>query len=83
MASTGIADIVATNIYYAPVSPLLKLDPASPRVQASTSNDHMARSSAMAEAAIPQLAHDFPTAGCIIPEFKHTLVVIGPICDAG
>ena len=83
MASTGIADTGATNIYYAPDAPLLKLYPSSPRVHMGMANSHMAFSSAMSGAAIPQLEHNFPTTGYFIPNFKHTLVGIGPISDAG
>ena len=43
----------------------------------------MACSSDTAEAATPQLAHNFPTTGYVMPEFKHTLVGISTICDAG
>ena len=82
MASTGISDTGATNIYYAPNSPLFKLDPSEPRVHVGPANGHMARLSTTAEAAIPQLAHDFPTTMYVIPVFKHTLVCIGPIFDA-
>ena len=83
MASTGIANTGATNIYYTPGAPLLKLDRLAPRVQVGTANGHIDCLSATAKAAIPQLAHDFPTTGYGMPNFKHTLVDIGPICDAG
>ena len=83
MSSTCIPDTGATNIYYAPGALLLKLDPTTPIVQVGMANGHMARSSAMAEVAIPQLAHDFPDIGYVMPYFKHTLVGIGPICDTG
>ena len=83
MESTGISDTGATNICYSPDAPLLKLDTSATRVHVGTANGHMDRSSATAEAATPQLAHDFPTTGYIMNYFKHTLVDIGPIYDAG
>ena len=83
MASTGIADTGATTIYYAPKYPLPKLDPSAPRVHVGTANVHMARSSATAKSYIHQLTHNFPTTGYGMPNFKHMLVGIGPICDAG
>ena len=42
----------------------------------------MARSASIAKTSIPKLVHTFPTTGHIISTFKHTLIVISPICDA-
>ena len=83
MKSTGISDTGSTNIYYDHDDPLLKLDPASPRVHMGTANGRIARSSATSKASIPQIAHDFPNTGYVMTNFKHTLVGIVFICDAG
>ena len=52
-------------------------------LQVDMANGYIARSSATAKAAIPQLAHDLPTTGYIMPGFKHTILGIIPIYDAG
>ena len=83
MSSTGISDTGDTNIYYALDALLLKLDPSVPRVHMVTANGHIARSSATAEAATPQLAHNFSTMGYVMPNFKYTILGIDPIYDAG
>ena len=46
-------------------------------------NIHMACSSATAKSAILQLKNNFPTTGYVMPKFKHALVGIGTIYDAG
>ena len=46
-------------------------------------NGHISSSSDTSKAATPQLAHFFFTTGYAIPDFKHTLVGIIPIYDAG
>ena len=53
VASTGIADSGATNIYYAPGAPLLKLDPSAPWLQVVMPNGNMALSSSTAKECIP------------------------------
>ena len=44
---------------------------------------HMDRSSTMAKSGTPQLAHNFPTTGYVMPKFKYTHVGNGLIFDAG
>ena len=83
MESTVIADTGATNIYYDLKALLPKLDPSAPRFHVGTANGHMDRSSAMAKAAIHQLAHNFLTTVYVMPDSKHMLVGISPICDTG
>ena len=42
----------------------------------------MARSAGTVKTVITQLVHTFPTTGHIMYTFKHTLIGIGPICNA-
>ena len=37
---------------------------------------------ATGQLALPNLPNTFPSTGHIMPGFKHTLLGVGPICDA-
>ena len=36
----------------------------------------------MGNLALPHLLEKCPTKGCLIPSFRHTLIGVGPLCDA-
>ena len=72
----------ATQLYIAPNAPHGPLDKIAATFKVGTSNGKVATSAAKATLTIPQLAADFPTTGCIMPDFTNTLIGVGPICDA-
>ena len=81
-ASTGIIDSGATGIYFAPDAPVSDKDPQAPPITVGTATGQVQRSSASATLALPQLPSDFPRTGHIMPGFQHTIIGVGPICDA-
>ena len=80
--STGIIDSGATGIYFAPDAPVRHKDPQAPTITVGTASGQVQRSSASALLNLPQLPSAFPRTGHIMPGFQHTLIGVGPICDA-
>ena len=59
------------------------VDTTAPKAIVRVANGKKVTSIATATLPIPQLARDFPTTGHVMPSFQHTLIGLGPICDAG
>ena len=58
------------------------VDTHAPSITVGTATGHVQQSTATAEINLPQLPSAFPKTGHIMPGFKHTLMGVGPICDA-
>ena len=59
------------------------IDVSAPKISVGTATGQAQRSAAAANfPKLPQLPEDFPRTGHVMPSFKHTLIGIGPICDA-
>ena len=79
---TGIVHSGATHMYIGPNAPYGQMNTTTKKIIVGTSNGQVAITTEMATLPIPQLDTDFPTKGYIMPTFTHTLIVVGPICDA-
>ena len=82
MSQTAIVDSGATHIYIAPQAPTTNTNPTAPTIAVGVVNGQVERSTATADLTLPLLGREFPTTGYLMPLFKHTLVGLGPICDA-
>ena len=80
---TGIADTGASHLYIAPQAPHGPINTTAPKIHVGSANGQVVPSSAIATLPIPQQVHDIPCEGHIMPTFTNTLVVIGPIYNAG
>ena len=78
---TGIANTSATHIYIAPSTSYVDADPSAPKIRVGTANFQLVRSCATSSLPIPQVGHDFPTKGYVIPSFANNLVGICPLYD--
>ena len=56
--------------------------PNAPKVELGTTTGQRHASADTGQLVIPNLPSNFPRTGHIMPSFKHTLVGLGPICDA-
>ena len=79
---TCIVDSGATHMYIAPNAPYEKMDTTGKQIRVGIENLQVASFTATATLSIPQLNADFPTKSYIMPTFTHTLIGVGPICDA-
>ena len=75
-------DTGATGIYFEPTAPACDVNPQAPYIAVGTATGHVQRSTATAKLALSQLPSKFPRTGHVMPGFKHTLIGVGPICDA-
>lgn len=82
LSDTGIVDSGASNLYFAKNAPYLDAKPNAPQVQVGTATGNVESSAGTGKLAIPNLPHDFPRTGHVMPSFAHTLIGLGPICDA-
>ena len=83
--ASAIADTGASGNFWGKGSEgcVANVDPAAPPISVGTATGESARSVATADHRIPNLPEDFPRSGHVMPNFPHSLVGIGPICDAG
>ena len=54
----------------------------TPKVTVGTATGQTQSSTGTGELNLPKLPSDFPVTGHIMPGFKHTLIGVGPLCDA-
>ena len=62
-------------------APVDNLNTASPKIRAGTASGEVAYSSDSSQLALPQLPSYFPKSGHVMPDFKHSLMDLGSICD--
>ena len=54
----------------------------APKVTVGTETDQTQKSTGAGDLDLPHLPSGFPIKGNLMPGFRHTLVGVGPICDA-
>ena len=57
-------------------------DHAAPKVTVGTATGQTQVSIGTGELNLPKLPANFPVTGHIMPGFRHTLIGVGPLCDA-
>ena len=82
ITATCIVDSGATDIYFAADSPIVNIDLSDPTVKVGTANGKTQQSTGTGDLHLPQLPSRFPITGHIMPGFCHTLIGLGPLCDA-
>ena len=76
-------DSGGTSIYLGKNAPAVDEDPTAPRVRVGTATGAPAQSTGTAKIPRDDLPEDFPRTGHRMPDFPHSLVGLGPMCDAG
>ena len=76
-------DSGGTSIYLGKNAPAVDEDPTAPRVRVGTATGAPAQSTGTAKIPRDDLPEDFPRTGHRMPDFPHSLVGLGPVCDAG
>ena len=61
---------------------MVNIDRAAPKVTVGTATVQTQSSSGTGKLNIPKIPYDFPVTGYIMPGLKHTLIGVGPLCDA-
>ena len=80
--NTGVDDFGTINIYFNKKSPLLNFDYAALKVHVRTASGQVQPFIGMVTLNLPHFLDDFPRTGHVVSLLKHTLIVIGSICDA-
>ena len=80
--ATGIIDSGATDIYFSADAPMVNIDHSAPKVTVGTATGQTQSSTGTGELNLPKLPSDFLVTGHIMPGFRHTLIGVGPLCDA-
>ena len=70
------------DIYFAAYAPIVNVNLSSPSVKEGTATGQTQQSTGTGGLNLPQLPSGFPLTGHIIPGFSHTLIGVGPLCDA-
>ena len=78
----GIVDSGDTDIYFSADAPMVNIDRAAPKVTIGTATGQTQLSTVTGEINLPKLHANFPVTGHIMPGFRHTLIDVGPLCDA-
>ena len=61
---------------------MVNIDRDAPKVTVRTATGQTQRSTGTGELNLPKLPANFPVTGHIMLGFRHTLIGVGPICDA-
>ena len=80
--ATGIVESGATDIYFSTDSPIVNVDLSSPTVKVGTATGQTQQSTGTGDLNLPQIPSGLPITGHIMPGFHHTLIGVGPLCDA-
>ena len=75
-------DSGASGLYFALNAPVINTNPVAPEIAVGTATGQIQKSTATGQLALPNLPTTFPTTGHKMPGFSHTLLGVGPICDA-
>ena len=70
------------DIYFSADAPMVNIDRSAPKVTVGTATGKTQSSAVTGELNISKLPYYFPVTGHIMPCFKHTLIGVGPLCDA-
>ena len=80
--ATGIIDYGATDIYFAADAPIVNIELSSPIVKVGTATGQTEQYPGTRDLNLPQLPSGLLIKGHIIPGLRHTLIGVGPLCDA-
>ena len=80
--ATGIVDSGATDIYFSEDAPIVNVDHSAPKVTVGTATGQSQQSTGTGELNLPNLPYGLLVTGHIMPGFRHTLIGVGPLCDA-
>ena len=61
---------------------MVNTDCAAPKVAVVTATGQTQQSTGIGDLDLPRLPSGFPIKGHLVPGFRHTLVLVGPLCDA-
>ena len=61
---------------------MVNIDRTAPKVTVGTATGQTQISTGTGELNLPKLPANFPVIGHIMPLFRHTLIGVGPLCDA-
>ena len=61
---------------------MVKIDHNAPKVTFGTDTGQTQRSTVTGELILPKLPANFPVTGHIMAGFRHTIIGVGPLCDA-
>ena len=61
---------------------MVNIDCAAPKVTVGTATGQTQLSTGTGELNLPKIPANFPVTGHIMPGFRHTLIGVGPLCDA-
>ena len=61
---------------------MVNIDHAAPKVTVGTATGQTQQSAGTVNLALPHLPSEFPIKGYLMPGFRHTLIGVGPLCDA-
>ena len=81
LCDTGIADSESSEIYFSLDAPLTIIYPMPPKAHVDTATGTIQHSVGRGKISIPQISEEIQTVH-LIPTLKHTIIVIGKICDA-
>ena len=80
--STGIVNSRDTDIYFDINSPVVNIDHTAPKFTVGTTTGQTQQSTGTGDLDFPHLLSEFTIKGHLVSGFRHTLVGVGPICDA-
>ena len=80
--ATGIVDFRDTDNYFAAESPIVNVNLSAPTVKVGTATDQTQQSTVTGGLNLLQLPSGIPITWHIMPGFRHTLIGVGPLCDA-
>ena len=61
---------------------MVNIDRTAPKVTVGTATGQTHLSTGTGKLNLPKLPDNFPVTGHIMPGFRHTLIIVGPLCDA-
>ena len=70
------------DIYFSADAPIVNVDLSAPKVTVGTVTGQSQQSTVTGELNFPKIASGFRVTGHIVPGFRHTLIGVGPLCDA-
>ena len=80
-SNTGIVDLGASDIYFAPDAPTTNFTHTSTHITVGTATGQTQNSSITAALNLAHPSSDFPQTGHVMPGFKHKIIEIGPLCN--
>ena len=79
---TGIVDSGASDLCFARDALVADFNPNALTVRVGNANGQFQQSSGTVKLFLPNLLAEFTKTGRVVQSFKHTLLCLGPICDA-